>query len=89
MGLIYRPNTEPRADIDRFSSTLFDIMDIINTENKVCVIIGDMNIDLLKFGSHTKTSDYLDTIFPYVFASNYKTHKDYQLVGNINRSHLY
>ena len=67
MGLIYRPNTEPRADIDIFSSTVFDIMDIINTENKLCVIMGDMNIDLLKFGSHTKTSDYLDNIFSHGF----------------------
>jgi len=25
MGLIYRPNTEPRVDIDIFSPTLFDI----------------------------------------------------------------
>jgi hypothetical protein len=57
MGLIYRPNTEPRAE-------LFNLMDIINTENELCVILDDMNIiDLLKFGSRTKTSDYLDTIF--------------------------
>ena len=59
MGLIYRPNTEPKADIDMFSSTLLDIMDIINTENKLGVIMGDMIIDLLKFGSNTKTSDKL------------------------------
>ena len=25
--------------------------------------MGDMNIDLLKFQAHTKTSDYLDNIF--------------------------
>jgi hypothetical protein len=67
IGVIYRPNTEPRADIDIFSSTLFDIMDLINTETKLCVIMGDMNIDLLKFGSHTKTSDYLDNIFSHGF----------------------
>ena len=29
-----------------------------------CVIMGDMNIDLLKFGSYTKNSYYLDNIFP-------------------------
>ena len=63
IGVVYRPNTKPRADIDIFSSTLFDIMDLINIENKLSIIMGDMNIDLLKFGSHTKTSDYLDNIF--------------------------
>ena len=63
IGVIYRPNTAPKADIDIFSSTLFDIMDSINNENKHGIIMGDMNIDLLKFGSHNKTNDYLDNIF--------------------------
>jgi hypothetical protein len=62
---VYRPNSDPRADVDIFSSTLFDIMEVLNTENKSCVIMGDMNIDLLKFGSHRKTSDYLDNLFSY------------------------
>ena len=63
IGVIYRPNTAPKADIDIFSSTLFDIMDSINNEHKHGIIMGDMNIDLLKFGSHNKTNDYLDNIF--------------------------
>ena len=67
MGLIYMSNTEPRVNTDIFSLTLFDILDDINTENKVCVIMGNMNIDLLQFGSPTKTSDYLDNIFTHGF----------------------
>ena len=31
------------------------------------VIMGDMNIDLLRFGSHTKTADYLDNLFSHGF----------------------
>jgi len=31
IGLAYRPNAEHRADIDVFSSILFDIMEINNT----------------------------------------------------------
>ena len=38
-------------------------MDIINTENKLSVIMGDMNIDLLQCQSHIKTNDYLDNLF--------------------------
>ena len=30
IGVIYRPNTAPRADLDLYSSTLYDIMGIIN-----------------------------------------------------------
>jgi hypothetical protein len=67
IGVIYRPNTAPRADFDVFSNTLFDIMNIINNEHKNGIIMGDMNIDLLKFNSHNKTSEYLDEVFSHGF----------------------
>lgn len=38
-------------------------MQTINNEHKTCVIMGDMNIDLLIYSKHKKTNDYLDTIF--------------------------
>jgi len=63
IGVIYRPNTSPRADFDIFSSTLQDLMDIINNERKQSVFMGDFNIDLLKFGIHEKTNDYVNGIF--------------------------
>ena len=47
VGVVYRPNSEPKADMDIFSSTLFDIMDTVRAEHKHCVVIGDMNVDLL------------------------------------------
>ena len=33
-GVIYRSNTLPSVDIDVFTSTLFDTMEMINTEGK-------------------------------------------------------
>jgi hypothetical protein len=65
VGVIYRPNTQPRADVDILASTLFDVMDIVHSENKNSVIMGDVNIDLLKFGTHGKTNDYVDGIFSH------------------------
>ena len=62
VGIIYRPNTEPLADIDIFTHTLFDILDTVDNEHKHCTILGDMNIDLLKYGTHNKTNEYLDNI---------------------------
>ena len=50
-----------------FSSILIDVTDIIDTENKLWVIIGIMNINLLKSGSHAKTFNYLDNIFFHGF----------------------
>ena len=54
---------EPHADFDTFESTLCEIMHIINKEDKQCIIIWDINIDLLKFETHPKTETYLDSIF--------------------------
>ena len=63
VGVIYRPNTELLADIDIYSSNMEHIMDTIQRENKQCMIMGDMNIDLLKFETHLRTNEYLDSIF--------------------------
>jgi hypothetical protein len=39
IGLIYMPNIEPLADLDIFSMSLFEILDIINNEHKRCIIM--------------------------------------------------
>ena len=54
IGVIYIPNTRPRADIDVFSSILFEFMALIIPERKSC---------LVKFESHDKTGDYINNIF--------------------------
>jgi len=66
-GLIYRPNTPPFADVDVFTSTLVDIMEIINTEGKSSLILGDVIICLLKYGTNDKTRDYVGGILSRVF----------------------
>ena len=67
VGVIYRPNTQPKADMDIFTSTLFDLVNIINAEKKQSTIMGDFNIDLLKYNSHEKTNDYVDNLFTQGF----------------------
>jgi len=68
VGVIYRPNTEPHANMDIFSSNIEDIMDTIqNEKNKQCMIMGDCNVDLLRFTSHAKTNDFLEGIFSHGF----------------------
>ena len=62
VGVVYRPNSYPNADQELFSKTLFDILDTINNENKISVIMGDINIDLLKYKTDNKTNDYLDAL---------------------------
>ena len=63
IGVVYRPNTEPFADIDIFQSNMFDIMSIVTSEQKKCTIMGDININLLNFEKHLKTEYYLEGLF--------------------------
>ena len=67
IGVVYRPNSLPRANIDIFTSTMNDVMDTITSERKSCIIMGDINIDLLKYGNHDKTTKYVDGIFSHGF----------------------
>lgn len=70
IGNIYRPNTAPKANINRFIEILDQIMKTINSDPdfKKCEsveLLGDMNIDLLKYSIHNDTARYLDTILNY------------------------
>ena len=62
LGVIYRPNTQPRADIDVFTTKLADITAKINNENKESYIMGDFTIDLLKFQRHDKTKYFIESM---------------------------
>ena len=63
IGVIYRPNTPPLANLDTFTDTFNNIVDKINSEHKQMLILGDLNIDLLKFESHPKTNSFIEDIF--------------------------
>ena len=62
VGVIYRPNSQPRADMDIFTTELADITAKINNENKESYIMGDFNVDLLKFQSHDKTTYFIESM---------------------------
>ena len=49
IGVIYRM---PNACIDVFTDRLTDIMNVIEKENKLFYIMGDLNIDFLKADDH-------------------------------------
>ena len=67
VGNIYRPNTAPRADVKRFIEILNGILITIHSdpELKHCQsieLLGDTNLDLLKYNIHCDTSCYIDTL---------------------------
>ena len=55
------PNT-PLADTDLFVDKLSKITSKISAENKDVYIMGDVNIDLLKYGTHHKTNDFINSM---------------------------
>ncbi len=63
VGVLYRPNTAPKADLNIFVATFVELLDIINIERKQCVIKGDFNIDLLKYSEHGITNDFVNNVF--------------------------
>jgi hypothetical protein len=67
VGVVYRPNTPPKADLDIFIHTMQEIQSLLNQERKEVVIMGDMNIDILKLNTHAKTQEYIDNIFSHGF----------------------
>ena len=69
IGNIYRPNSYPKANPTLHNSYLTDILNTISKSkelNKCKVhIMGDFNLDLLKFNIHNPTEEFVDTMFSY------------------------
>ena len=67
IGVIYRPNTAPKSDLNIFSTTYSEILEILNNENKESVVMGDFNIDLLQFNKHNPTDGFVNNAFSQSF----------------------
>ena len=55
VDVIYRSNSQPKADIDIFTKTLDGVMNIITNANKHSTMMGYFNIDLLKYNYRNKS----------------------------------
>ena len=64
IGVIYKP---PESNIDNFALILNDLLYKINCENKYCNLMGDFNIDLLKFHNQNQINNYLNLILSNSF----------------------
>ena len=61
-GIIYR---YPRGKISHFMEYLNSTTKKIHMERKYCVLMGDFNIDLLKYDQHQVTDDFINTLGAY------------------------
>jgi len=68
LGCIYRhPNSI--VNIEDFTTNLLEpVLNVISAENKICALMGDFNIDLLKCSSQEEISFYYNTLSSNFFA---------------------
>ena len=58
-GVVYR---HLHGDITSFMKYLNSFVDKIHGKNKICVVMGDFNLDLLKFETHNDTDAFLNAM---------------------------
>ena len=61
---VYRP---PGSDLNEFYNSLSVVLNTIKRENKLAYILGDFNLDLLKYNSHQPTSEIYDLMYSFSF----------------------
>ena len=64
VGVIYR---RPNSDISSFIELLADLLNIIKSTKNICHIIGDFNIDLLKYESSKYVQNFVNTFYGHGF----------------------
>ena len=64
VGVIYRP---PGTDMDMFDNELSDRLDSIKSENKLCYLLGDYNINILNYESHEPTAYFVNSMYSFGF----------------------
>ena len=63
-GVIYR---HPSGNLDTFLGYLNSGIEKISQENKICVLMRDFNVDLLKVDSHLNSDKFLNIMGSYFF----------------------
>ena len=63
-GCIYR---HPSNDRQYFLETLREQLDKLNNKGKEVFILGDINVDFLKYNDDNQTSEYLDMLLDQGF----------------------
>ena len=85
LGVVYRP---PNTSSTDFLEVLADTMHKLKRENKLCYLMGDYNLDLLKNETHLPTSKFLDLMYscsflPLIHKPTRVTNQTATLIDNI------
>ena len=65
IGCIYRP---PNTDLGLFNNYISSVLSVIDKgNNKLAFILGDFNLDLLKFNVHAPTGEFINTMMSHSY----------------------
>ena len=89
-GCFYR---HPNTDIDDFTKYISKCLTKITKENKECYILGDFNIDLLKYETSNKHQHFLNTLtsvgfLPHILQPSRISDYSTTLIDNIYGNNL-
>ena len=63
-GIIYR---HPKGNLDSFFEYFNSTAEKIDRGSKYCAILGDFNLDLLKFETHNPTNEFINILSSFCF----------------------
>ena len=67
IGCIYRP---PAMNLNEFNNNYLNILlQKISKEKKNVFLLGDFNVDLLKYDKHAGTNEFIDSLSSYMYLS--------------------
>ena len=89
-GLIYR---HPNQSITKAADFLYKTTEKVNNEGKFCLLMGDFNINLLNYDSHSETEDFVNTLGssafrPQILKPTRMTYHSATLIDNISFNSL-
>ena len=65
IGCIYM---HPNMDLDEFNDNYLNtLLDKISKKNKSVFLLGDFNVDVLKYDKHAPTNEFLDSLSLHMF----------------------
>lgn len=62
--MIYRP---PEKNVREFCEELDRLLMTISVNNKLCILLGDWNLDVMKHDRHSSTAEFLVIMYSKMF----------------------
>ena len=83
---LYTTSYNNNSNFENFKVYFTSAIDKISKESKIAVLVGDFNINLLNYDTHSDTAEFLNTLGSYCFQP--RIIRPTRILCHFNRSHL-